>query len=180
MFNKLDLFILDRIFNPISIKLYKRYGISTFGVAKSLMMLGTSFLFLLVFSLMTKRIVVSDPYLLTLLCVMEFWFAFSGIRTSIAQENKWRNPRPGMLPENLRDAPRIEVTNRRYFLFLTLIMAAPGVALVLMVPGRALEMYRFIAWVLILFGYYFLACTPPGPRDQQERETRVQLAHANP
>lgn len=176
MFRKLDLYLLDKVFNPTSIRLYKRSGVSNFTVSKYLVMFGTV---VLMYYLLTGKAVIPDPIFLSFICLMEFYFAFSGIKAAITQETKWKNLRPGTLPENFRDAPRIEVENRQFFLYITVVFGTLNILLAFAAHRFIFDLYRFGAWIPILSGFYFLGCTPPGPRDRQEREAQKKAAYAS-
>lgn len=178
MFKKLDLFLLDRIFDPFSIRLFKRWGVGNFTIAKMLIMIGTAMLLFLAYKLLVGDFKDVDPTLLIVICIIEFYWATMGIVASVRQEARWRAPKPGMVPDNLRDSPRQEVYYRRLFLTLLLLLGTGYTINALITPGTPAYMWRVGAWLPILAGFYFLGCTPPGPRDREEREVKTRPRYA--
>ncbi|HEY0010811.1 MAG TPA: hypothetical protein VGB97_02755 [Candidatus Paceibacterota bacterium] len=179
MLGRFDLYLLDRIFNPLSIRLYKRFGLSNFTAAKFLIMAGTALLLLLVYLLLVGRLLVPHGEFLIVLCLLEFWYATVGLKAAVEQEAKWTNPRPGQLPDNLRDAPCYEVKYRRLFLSLAVILGTADLLAAIFIPIYPEKtLIRDASWVAMLAGFYFLACTPPGPRERQEREARTAAAYS--
>ena len=175
LFRPIDLFLLDKFFEPLSEKLHRWWNLSNFTVAKwfltfaSCLMLGSVYLSL---TSRTKRMDVLDLLFVT----VEFSFIFLGFRASIELERKYRDAQVETVPKNLRDGNVIEVANRRFFLIIviaTVVMELLPALLKVELPWRAdppWELTMRCSWLLALIGYYFLSCAPRLRRSKRGRQ----------
>lgn len=170
----LDLYLLDKIFDPVATWLHKLSGTSNYSLARWFLLLGTGTMLAGILKLILEH---GKPagalYLIAIL--IEFIFAFHGFRTAQSLEAQYLNPRVDKLPPNLRDGKHLDVMSRRFFLFLILLvffgecLGTIGDVAHIWTKHRLHEVIHWVSWFPVVCGFMFLGCTPRLRRPQVEK-----------
>lgn len=185
LFRGLDLFLIDKVFDPLALKIHKLWGISCYTLAKWLLTLGTAILLGSFYQLIvapSKQLIM----LSVLAIAVEFSFAFSAFREADRLERMYDSPTVDKLPPNLRDGMGVHVSNRRFFIFLgVLIFASEALTSIskplhIIVDHKLYDNLRIIAVYVVLTGFFFLACTPRlrRPKTEEKKTEKTVLTPA--
>lgn len=171
MFRGLDLWLIDKIFDPLADWLFGVFKVGNYTLSKWCLMLGSGLLVTAIayFTIMAKGLGILG----VITMFIELLFAMAAMRLAFRLEEQYQNHGAARLPPNLRDGEASPVWMRRFFLFLT----------ILVVPTKLIEIpligwkhvwevhlmdghgFQYAGWIPILVGLYFLACIPRLPRE---------------
>lgn len=167
MLTKLDLAILDYIFEPLAVWLNRHLGVGTFQLARIFLRVGLVAIMLLLLQFPASDLVIQ--MLLIVLVLFNVIRITWDMSLTKSLERRINNPVTDELPPNLRE----HFPNNKYgwaiasrllylrgcifWLTMTMYAAATGVT--------TLTMYVWIgvSYAVIGSGYYFLACAPRPP-----------------
>ncbi len=193
MFKRLDLYLLDRVFEPLARVLNRKVGLSNYTLAKWFLMFATAFMAFSAYAWIRVGSKNGGSTFL-LMVAMDLLYIWPALRTSVRMEREYSNPVPGRLPPNFRDPDPFSseerlVQMRRYGLDIVLILVLVtayvlGIEAFSMVDGRGYVpieggLYSGFftllktSWVTGTVGMYFLACTPLYPREKTEAASLV-------
>lgn len=185
LFRGLDLFLIDKVFDPLALRIHKIWGTSCYTLAKWFLTLGTALLLCSFYQLVvtpSKQLLV----LSVLAIVVEFSFAFSAFREADKLERMYESPTVDKLPPNLRDGTGTHVSNRRFFIFLGMLILVSEVLssipkpLHVIVDHKMYDNLRIISVYIVLVGFFFLACTPRlrRPKTEEKKVEKTVLVPA--
>ena len=180
----LDLYLLDKVFDPLSVKINNRFGIGNFTLSKWMLTLGNGIMFGALFAMAITRNKELDSFFVIASAVFMLW-TFRAFRTAVRLEERYHASASDALPVNLRDGSAKEVENRRFFLFLVLVTVA-NESIMTMIDFTHLitkhspeSLYLRASWLWTLVGFYFLGCTPRmRRRDERKAVAKVPLSAA--
>lgn len=174
-----DLFLIDRVFDPVSAWLFKKFNVSNFMIARVVFAFECALLIWLLCVIYVDHASIqfvdpafkSDVMSITMDMLFVFAdsaFALYGFNTA---SRLARTQHLGKLPKDMRDGYTVEVILRRLFLGLVILLG----------PGKIIEtialhnyfnpaILRIVSNICIVIGFAFLGCTPRYPRSDRKRK----------
>ena len=168
-----DLWILDKIFEPMAQAIAKRTNIGNYTLSKWFFFLSTASMIVLILISLTK------DYIGWGAIIVQFLYTWPSMSFASRLEQSWDGSEP---PPNLRTPPEntreYELVFARHSLLYLPVYTGLTYWVLYMFFFRMHASYNPSLWYLCLLGadwlllfpsFYFLACTPRPPRKKTER-----------
>lgn len=178
----LDLFLLDKVFQPASTYIFKRTGIVNYTIARWFLLGATLFLFCSAGLGMSQIIqgVKNSSFVRVILPFIMCSLVIRELKTTVRLENQWKDG-SHKLPPNFRDSSQkggeIEfvIFGRKLSMWLLFAMLCFEVAHIFQQDERPLMIFLHVLITIVwlgceVVGLYFLSCLPPPPGSTKEQE----------
>lgn len=187
MFRWIDLYLIDKIFDPLALKIHKRWNTLCYTLSKWFFTLGSITLLYATYEMFSFQyknwILPAIGCWVVLITLFDIMTAF---RLADKLEVRYTQASVDTLPPNLRDGVGVHIFNRRFYLlllFATLFIEVPTVVANpahLVVDHTKFHNALISSLPLILIGYYFLACTPRlrRPKTEEKKAGKTDIVPA--
>ena len=169
----IDLWILDRVFEPLYRRIHRATGIGNYALAKWTLFISTALLVVLGFAGL------AHSFKGSVWLWLEVFYVWPAMSAAVRLEREWTAL---VSPPNFRSPASLTIEWRIVLEREMLLMVPILLPFLYWLTDRFLPTDKlvhpageFIAacvlgWALLLTGFYFLACTPPPPRKKRQPE----------